>query len=144
MKHSVNMQGRFVRLKKITGDLTIHNDAYIGKSRYDLMSGSSFRIALPEHYFSTSTVESFEQVAENTYNITTLNSVYQVEVIPLDIFSDYKHHSGRIYVLTDIANVYSDNEEKFPLLAVYQSKEDRKVWSRPVKDFISNFTQVSE
>lgn len=47
----------------------------------------------------------------------------------------YKHHSGRLYVISDIANL-SHPSDKFPVMAIYVG-EDNSKWARPAVDFVA-------
>lgn len=46
----------------------------------------------------------------------------------------YRHHSGRLYIVKDIANMQSS--DKFPLMAIYVG-EDNTLWARPAADFVA-------
>lgn len=54
----------------------------------------------------------------------------------------FVHHSGRMYILTSIANSESTDFNKFPPTAVYSSMEDGAEWARPLLDFDKNFTEM--
>ena len=55
----------------------------------------------------------------------------------------FQHHSGREYELLMITNQQSDDQQKFIFSAVYKSKKDSLVWSRPIQEFIQNFTLIA-
>lgn len=50
----------------------------------------------------------------------------------------FVHHSGREYVLLCMSNL--EDTEKFPCTAVYLSKENGRIYSRPLEDFNKSFT----
>lgn len=48
----------------------------------------------------------------------------------------YKHvASGKVYCVTDIAN---EHAIKWPVIVVYVD-DDRKVWARPMSEFVGGF-----
>lgn len=53
----------------------------------------------------------------------------------------FKHHKkGTVYKLVLIANLHSNDQTKFPTMAVYEDTAVGMVWARPLEDFIKNFT----
>lgn len=54
------------------------------------------------------------------------------------LFRHYK--KGTIYQLVMITNLESTDQIKFPTTAVYKDVESGFVWSRPLEEFINNFT----
>lgn len=55
----------------------------------------------------------------------------------------FQHHSGREYELLMVTNQQSNDQQKFPTTAVYKSKKDDLVWSRPIQEFIQNFILIA-
>ena len=53
----------------------------------------------------------------------------------------FTHHSGNKYQLLNIANSDTTDSVKFPILAVYISLKDYKVWARPLQEFIEKFKE---
>ena len=68
-------------------------------------------------------------------------------VVKFYLYSDiyigklFKHYKkGTIYKLVLITNLESTDQKKFPTTAVYLDVETDQVWSRPLEEFINNFT----
>lgn len=68
-------------------------------------------------------------------------------VVKFYLYSDiyigklFKHYKkGTIYKLVLITNLESTDQKKFPTTAVYLDVETDQVWSRPLEEFIKNFT----
>lgn len=53
----------------------------------------------------------------------------------------WQHHAGKFYRVIRITNRHSQQQDKFPLTAVYVDEQWR-TWSRPVKSFIRKFKLV--
>jgi len=52
------------------------------------------------------------------------------------------HHSERIYRVVTLSNQHATDIEKFPPTVVYEEANNPdRVWSRPVEDFLENFTR---
>lgn len=59
------------------------------------------------------------------------------------IFSKFKHKAkGTEYVLIELTNTESDDQEKFPTTAVYHDVVKGVKWSRPLVEFDQNFKQI--
>lgn len=54
----------------------------------------------------------------------------------------WRHHSGKYYRVLMLTNEHSQQEDKFPLTAVYMDEQQR-TWSRPVSKFVRKFTPIS-
>lgn len=53
----------------------------------------------------------------------------------------WQHHRGRYYRVVLVANLHSDQPEKFPLMVTYMDEQQR-MWSRPLVDFVQKMTLV--
>lgn len=59
------------------------------------------------------------------------------------VFSHFVHtKSGEIYVLVGLSNEKSDDQEKFPVTAVYGNVKTKECWSRPLIDFAQKFQKL--
>lgn len=79
-------------------------------------------------------IQDFEKYVDNT-----LNQFYLYFETNLDkLFKHYK--KGTVYKLIYVTNIASTDQDKFPTTAVYQDIKTKDIWSRPLIDFIKNFT----
>ena len=71
-------------VQKVSGDMGIHNETYTGYSLYPPEVGNVFRIHMRGHldfkWFRTSIITAIE-ITDTGYLLTTLNSVYKVDIL---------------------------------------------------------------
>lgn len=61
--------------------------------------------------------------------------------LDINIGKLFKHYKkGTVYQLVMITNLESTDQDKFPTTAVYKDVNTEIVWSRPLEEFINNFT----
>lgn len=57
----------------------------------------------------------------------------------------WKHHSGRLYRITGLANLYAGpcSSLGFPVTVVYTDLENNRLWARPLDVFVKKFERYS-
>jgi hypothetical protein len=53
-----------------------------------------------------------------------------------------RHHSGRIYVVTGIANENTQRPDQYPVTIIYKNVENGTVWSRPASEWARSFRPI--
>jgi len=53
----------------------------------------------------------------------------------------WTHHSGRVYRVIAVANVHSDDQERYPITVVYRGVTKKRVWSKSLVRFHATMTQ---
>lgn len=57
--------------------------------------------------------------------------------------ANFKHHSGRTYVILHITNIEATDPEKFPIEVVYRNIHNGTVWSRPLDKWMPKFSPAN-
>jgi hypothetical protein len=56
--------------------------------------------------------------------------------------TECRHHSGRIYVVTGIANENTQRPDQYPVTIIYKNVENGTVWSRPASEWAGSFRPI--
>jgi len=54
----------------------------------------------------------------------------------------YQHHSGRVYRVIELANLESDDPERYPVIVVYRDTLGH-VWAKSVERFNASMTRTT-
>lgn len=56
-------------------------------------------------------------------------------------FGPWRHRNGNVYWVIGLANEYTENPEKYPVMVIYQGGNGR-VWCRPMSEWSRSFTRL--
>lgn len=58
--------------------------------------------------------------------------------------SEWEHINGTIYWVSAVANLETNDHEKYPITVFYHGKINNKLWCRPVSDWYRSMTFIRE
>lgn len=96
----------------------------------------------------------FSEVPKENNTSTTPESKKTEEVFPISVEELLRYYAPLVcetffhkakktkYVLLEIVNVNSNNQDKFPVSVIYYDKQLQTKWCRPLVEFHNNFKLV--